>query len=60
MDPLNEFGLPTLVCPRCKTLIYYDPRGDIEAKNVCPKCKTLIPELEGKLIVAFEWPEKGQ
>jgi len=60
MDPTNEPGPATLLCPRCKALIYYDTRGDVEAKNICPKCKTIIPELEGKLIVAFEWPEKGK
>ena len=55
--PMNEPS--SLLCPRCKAVIYYDPRGDIEAKNICPKCKTIIPELEGKLIVAFERPRKG-
>jgi DNA-binding response OmpR family regulator len=53
-------GPATLLCPRCKAVIYYDLRGNIEAKNICQKCKTIIPELNGKLIVAFERPGKGR
>jgi hypothetical protein len=47
----------TITCPRCKTVIYYDPRGNKESKNICPKCKTVIPELKGALIIAYERPQ---
>src|SRR5262249_7110308 len=50
-----EDELLMVTCPRCKTVIYYDPRGNKESKNLCPKCKTVLPELEGKLIIAFDW-----
>jgi hypothetical protein len=52
---MEEDELLTIACSGCKSVIYYDLRGNKESKNVCPKCNTDVPELEGKLVIAFDW-----